>query len=506
MTRYRNSFLVSTILSLGLFAVIPARAASVTQVSRSTWGASGVPNYVNMYIYVPDKLAANPPVVVACHSCGTPVSGYVNSISGIKAAADKNGFIIILPEATGQNCWDVGSKKSLTHDGGGDTQAVAQMVKYVLTKYSGDAARVYAMGGSSGAMMTQALMAVYPDIFKAGSARAGVAAGCWSDGYDTSNQWSNNCAGGRTTKTAQQWGDLVRGMNQGYSGPRRRIQLFHGNADATINFNNLGESVKEWTNVLGLSDMPTTSDSVTTSVATYKRRLWKNTCDFTVLEAWEGQNGSHSMAYETDAILSFFGLDKAGGADPEQPCSGNGGSGGAGGTAGASSGGVGGNAGGASTAGGTSGGGALGGGGASSGGTAQAGRGGTSSAGASNSMGGVNASGGVVNSGGASSTQAGGMNSSNSGGLPAGGMSGTGGNPNATGGASPGGHPSGASGQATGGAATASGGASNPSQSDDGCSVTGPTPKTNSVLSSAFALGLAVAGLRRRRQRGSHRI
>lgn len=45
------------------------------------------------------------------------------------SAADKNGFIMIFPQ-TSNNCWDVGSTKSLTHDGGGDTQAVAEMVKY----------------------------------------------------------------------------------------------------------------------------------------------------------------------------------------------------------------------------------------------------------------------------------------------------------------------------------------------------------------------------------------
>lgn len=147
-----------------------------------TWGANGVPDYVTMYIYVPDNRAENPPVVVACHSCGTPVSGYVNSISGIMSAADRNGFIIILPEATGRNCWDVGSDPSLMHDGGGDTQAVAQMVEYTLSQYNGDPERVYIMGGSWGAMMTQAMLAVYPDLFQAGSARAGVAAGCCPEG------------------------------------------------------------------------------------------------------------------------------------------------------------------------------------------------------------------------------------------------------------------------------------------------------------------------------------
>src|SRR6187455_2583548 len=162
--RYRNHAITLTSMVLGLLVAAPASAASLTQVND--WGASGVPSYVKMYIYVPDQVAAKPPIVVSAHSCMSNAMGQMGNIPKFKAAADKNGFILILPDNPGQNCWDVGTAASLKHDGGGDTQAVVQMVKYALTKYKGDAARVYAMGGSSGAMMTQALMAVYQDVFR----------------------------------------------------------------------------------------------------------------------------------------------------------------------------------------------------------------------------------------------------------------------------------------------------------------------------------------------------
>ncbi|WP_434044289.1 MULTISPECIES: extracellular catalytic domain type 1 short-chain-length polyhydroxyalkanoate depolymerase [Sorangium] len=382
MRRFQDRVLVVASISLGLLAARPAHAASVVAVNRATWGASGVPDYVNMNIYVPDRLAEKPPIVVASHSCSTPVSGFFNSISGIRAGADQNGFIIILPEATGRNCWDVGTAKSLTHDGGGDTQAIAQMVKYTLTKYNGDPARVYAVGGSSGAMMTQALLAVYPDIFRAGAARAGVPAGCWADGFDPSNQWSGNCAGGRTSKTAQQWGDQVRAMYPGYTGHRPRLQIFHGTADATINYKNQAEAIKEWTNVLGLSETPTSTDSTTSANGTtYERQFWKNECGHTVFETWSGRDGAHSMPYESDAILAFLGLDKAGGADPETDCSDPGGSGGTGGS-GSGAGGdeSAGSAGSAAGSGGAAGDGGSGGGGATGGATSGATGGATSGA------------------------------------------------------------------------------------------------------------------------------
>ena len=333
MNRHQNHALALVAMTLGLLAATTAHAAALAQVS--SWGASGVPSYMQMYIYVPDKLATKPPIVVSSHSCGSTATGQMGNIPKFTAAADANGFILILPDNSGNNCWDVGSTKSLTHDGGGDTQGVAQMVKYALTKYNGDPSRVYAFGGSSGGMMTQALMAVYPDVFRAGSARAGVPAGCWADGYASSNQWSNNCAGGNTTKTAQQWGDLVRAMYPGYAGHRPRVQTMQGEADTTISYKNTAESIKEWTNVLGLSTAPTSTDTgYKAQVATYDRQFWKNACGYVVFEAWSSPGGTHSMAYEETDILKYFGLDTAGGSDPEPDCSGDAGVAGTGGVSG----------------------------------------------------------------------------------------------------------------------------------------------------------------------------
>src|SRR6478752_9170862 len=297
--RYRNRVLTLTSVVLGLLVAAPAGAASLTQVND--WGASGVPSYVKMYIYVPDRLATKPPIVVSAHSCGSTATGQMGNIPKFKAAADANGFILILPDNPGQNCWDVGAKDtSLKHDGGGDTKAVVQMVKYALTKYSGDASRVYAMGGSSGAMLTQALMAVYPDVFRAGSARAGVPAGCWADGYDAGMQWSDPCAGGQVSKTAQQWGDLVRSMFAGYTGHRPRVQLWHGTADTTISYKNLTEAVKEWTNVLSLSAAATTSDTKFGG----KHDVWKSTCGFGVLETFSVDGAGHDVSWDVNTAVS----------------------------------------------------------------------------------------------------------------------------------------------------------------------------------------------------------
>jgi poly(hydroxyalkanoate) depolymerase family esterase len=520
MQRHRNrAFAAASIcLGLGLFAALPARAASLVQVDRATWTAGvSLPSYMQMYIYVPDRLATKPPILVSSHSCGSMASGQWDNITKIKAAADANGFILILPDSNPmRNCWDVGSTAALKHDGGGDTHAVAQMVRYALTKYNGDAARVYAHGGSSGGMMTQALMAVYPDIFRAGAARAGVPAGCWADGYDPGQQWSNNCAGGNTNKTAQQWGDQVRAMFPGYTGHRPRLQIMQGQSDTTISYKNTAESIEEWTNVLGLSTAPTSMDTgFKAANATYNRQFWKNACGYTVFEAWSSPGGTHSMPYEEADILKFFGLDVAGGADPEPDCTGSTGTGGAGGRGG--SGGSGGSvgSGGSTGAGGRGGGGAGGRGGSSGSGGSTSGAGGAAGTGG-NSAGGGGAVGAGGNSAGTSGSVGIGGNSAGAGGSvgiggngagtagsnDTGGAGGTG--RGGVGGSGSGGTSSGGSTATGGNSGTGTGGSTQPpggTDSGGGCAIDGRGDRRASVVEPLLLVALGIAFRRRRRSR-----
>jgi poly(hydroxyalkanoate) depolymerase family esterase len=487
MNRTGSSVLTLASFAAGLLLPSQSFAASLVQVNKSDWtGGVSVPSYVQMYIYVPDNLAAKPPIMVSSHSCGSTASGQIDNIPKSKAASDKNGFILILPDNPNQNCWDVGTTQALTHDGGSDTKAVVQMVKYALMKYNGDAARVYAMGGSSGAMMTQALMAVYPDVFRAGSARAGVPAGCWADGYASSNQWSDRCANGQTSKTAQQWGDQVRMMFPGYMGHRPRLQIMQGEADVTISYKNTAESIKEWTNVLALPTEPTSTDKgYKAENATYDRQFWKNACGFTVFEAWSSPGGTHSMAYEEDDILKFFGLDIAGGADPETDCNGTGGAPPAGGMGGMSGAGPGG---GAPALGGVGGVGGISAAGAPSAGTG--GRIGAAGAGGAPATGGGGSSASGRSNGGAPPLGTGGAGGT-------GGTGGTGGAAGMTTGSAGGVAKAGGAGKGAAGSAGADAGESD-AASGCGCAV-GDSKHRQAY--SALVLGFAGLALRRRRRR-----
>ncbi len=138
-----------------------------------------------------------------------------------------------LPSARGKRCAQATHANrpsvALTHNGGGDSQTIVNMVKYAATKWGGDLNRTFVTGTSSGAMMTNVLVAAYPDVFKAGSVYSGVPAGCFAVSGATATQdppgWSNGCANGQVTKTAEAWGDLVRSFYPDFKGPRPRMQM-----------------------------------------------------------------------------------------------------------------------------------------------------------------------------------------------------------------------------------------------------------------------------------------
>ena len=83
-----------------------------------------------------------------------------------------------------------------------------------------------------------------------------------------------------------------------------------------ISSSELGVSIKQWRNVLGLKETPDSTDEITTSIAPYEQKFWKNDCDFVVLQAWTAPGYGHGMNYEEEAWMEFFGLDSVGGKDP----------------------------------------------------------------------------------------------------------------------------------------------------------------------------------------------
>ena len=202
---------------------------ALTSSLQEVTGFTSTPTGATMYVYIPTTKQALAPIILAIHYCtGTATEYYSNTLYA--QYADTYGYIVIYPNSPSSGgCWDVSSTASLTHNGGGDSETIINMVTYAVNNYGGNANRVYATGSSSGAMMTNVLAGAYPNVIKAGSVYSGVADGCFYVAGATANMatpgWNSQCADGDLIQSAQTWGNLVRSYYPGYTGSYPRMML-----------------------------------------------------------------------------------------------------------------------------------------------------------------------------------------------------------------------------------------------------------------------------------------
>lgn len=193
--------------------------------------------------------------------------------------ADSKGSIVIYPSSPHSGtCWDVSSKATLTHNSGGDSNSIANMVTYAIAKYNANKSKVFVTGASSGgeqcsikqmipqtkqqaAMMTNVMAATYPELFAAASAYSGVAAGCSMSNSGAVDAWNSTCAEGQVVVSPQYWAGVVKAM--GGSAPYPKMQIWHGSVDNILLPQNFQEEIKEWTGVFGVSSTATSSQANT---------------------------------------------------------------------------------------------------------------------------------------------------------------------------------------------------------------------------------------------------
>ena len=246
------------LLGAALTVATPASAApTLTQVT----GFGSNPGSLNMYSYLPTNLPSNAPLVVALHGCTQSASDYY-SHSGWSKYADLYGFAVIFAEQPSAsnpilNCFDWGTPSN-DKRGQGEALSIYQMVQYAEAHWGTNSHRIYITGLSAGAGMTSDMLADYPDVFAAGSIDSGPPAQC-----STSGITNTSCTSGTTSHTPAQWGDLARGSDSGYSGPWPRVAIWQGSSDTTVNPAALTENRDQWTNVWGISQTPSSTQSLT---------------------------------------------------------------------------------------------------------------------------------------------------------------------------------------------------------------------------------------------------
>ncbi|KZL79975.1 feruloyl esterase b [Colletotrichum incanum] len=286
-------------------ALLPALASAASLQQITDFGPN--PTNVSFYLYVPDSLIPNAPLLVFPHWChGTAQDAF--NWKPWRPLADELGFVTIYPSTpwTADYCWDVSSPQTLSHEGGGDSLGIVSMVRWTLENYDVDPDRVFVTGVSSGAMMTNVLVGAYPDVFAAGSAFAGVPFGCYAaDGFAV---WSDDCANGRITHTGEEWAAIVEAAYPGYAGPRPKLQVLHGDVDNVLNVTNFYEEIKMWTTVLGLGSTPTEVVE-NNPVEGWTKSIYGKKGLF---EAFLAHGIDHNIPDQPDEVVRFFDLDCVG--------------------------------------------------------------------------------------------------------------------------------------------------------------------------------------------------
>ena len=210
------------------------------------------PGALDMYEYAPANLPTGRPLVVVMHGCTQ--TAMAMEAQGWEALADQHQFAIVYAQQRSANqqlsCFSWFNDGDITR-GQGEAESIIEMVDKEIATRGSDRGRVYVTGFSAGGAMTSVMLATYPDRFRAGTVMSGLPYLC--------PQTPNLVC---PTQTAEQWGELVRKADPGFTGPWPRVQIWQGASDYTVSPANATELVKQWTNVWGIDQTATATDTL----------------------------------------------------------------------------------------------------------------------------------------------------------------------------------------------------------------------------------------------------
>ncbi|MGW7436981.1 extracellular catalytic domain type 1 short-chain-length polyhydroxyalkanoate depolymerase [Streptomyces sp. NPDC054849] len=237
----------------------PAVAAAAGVPLQRVSGFGPNPGALNMYVYRPAGLPANPAVVVALHGCTQTAQIYADN-SGLAKFAEQHRFVLLFAETTSANnggqCFNF-FEPGDNRRGQGEAASIRQMVAHAGSAYGTDPARVYVTGLSAGGAMTSVMLAAYPDVFAAGAVIAGIPYGCAN-----TVSAAYTCMSPGVDRTPSAWAQSVRDANPGYTGPWPKVTIWHGDNDTKVVPRNAVELRDQWTAVHGLGQSPDRTSTI----------------------------------------------------------------------------------------------------------------------------------------------------------------------------------------------------------------------------------------------------
>ncbi len=304
--------------TLSLLAACSAEAPEAADLGRQSMaltapvevtGFGSNPGALKMYKHVPAGLAASAPLVLVLHGC---TQGAADAAKfGFDELADANGFAVVYPEQQTANnslrCFnwagEFGNPQNLQR-GQGENLSLKQMVDKMIADHGTDPKRVFVAGFSAGGAEAVLAAATWPDVFAGAASLSGIPFNCTTTYVEVSG-----CQKPGKDKPAQDWGDRVRAAYSGYAGPWPRMSVWQGSADNTVGPLNRSQIVRQWTNLQGVAETPSMSDTVDGA----KHDVYKDGGGKIVVESYEIPGMDHGVPVVPGSgcgVAGSFALDK----------------------------------------------------------------------------------------------------------------------------------------------------------------------------------------------------
>ncbi|MEK1887666.1 MAG: PHB depolymerase family esterase [Phyllobacterium sp.] len=226
------------------------------------------PGALRAWQYIPPTFGPGSPLVVVLHGCTQTAASYDRG-SGWSELADAHGFALLFPEQQRNNnanlCFNWFDPRDTTR-GHGEVASISQMVLAMTEKYLIDRARIYATGLSAGGAMAVAMLATYPELFKAGAIIAGLPFGTASTIPEAFDRMR-----GHGMPESRALADKVRQASD-YQGPWPAVSVWQGTADTTVDPINMEAIISQWWQLQELNDTPI----VTSLAQAHRCRTWKD--------------------------------------------------------------------------------------------------------------------------------------------------------------------------------------------------------------------------------------
>jgi feruloyl esterase len=207
------------------------------------------PGNLRLFSFIPHGLKPGAPLVVLLHGCGQTAAGY-DAGTGWSELARRHGFALIAPEQKAANnpgtCFNWFDPEDITR-GSGEAASIATMIETTLVAHRLDASRVFITGLSAGGAMTDAMLALYPELFAGGAIIAGLPYGAARNVREALEAMRMP-----PLRTPRQWGDAVR---EAAPAPKHwpRVSIWHGDLDTTVNILNAQALAAQWADLHGLA-------------------------------------------------------------------------------------------------------------------------------------------------------------------------------------------------------------------------------------------------------------